>query len=220
VLLLQHAAHQEIEFLVGAAEFHIALHRHRVVTLHQRVHEFVDRDRLVGLETLAKVVALQHARDCHRSSELEHAGSAQLVEPGRIKHDLGLGRIENLEYLIGVGLGVELDLLFGQRRARGVLAGRIANARGEVANQKLRVMTEILQLTQLVDDHGVTEMQIRRGRIHAELDFQRLATLAALFQFLDQFGFRNDFFGAALDDFERSQRVRMNFDLVSHFGNK
>jgi len=180
----------------------------------------VNRDRLVGLETLAKVVALQHARDCHRSSELEHAGSAQLVEPGGIEHDLGLGRIQNLEHLIGVGLGVEFDLFFSQRRARGVLAGRVANARGKVANQKLRVMTEILQLTQLVDDHGVAKVQIGRGRVHAELDFERLATLAAFFQFLDQLGFGDDFFGAALDDFERSQRVGMNFDLVSHFGNK
>jgi hypothetical protein len=34
-------------------------------------------------------------------------------------------------------------------------------------------MAEILEVAQLVDQHGVAEMQIRRGRVEARLDPQR-----------------------------------------------
>ena len=48
VVLLQRAAHQQVELLVGAAELDIGLQRHRVVALHQRIQEFMQRDGLVG----------------------------------------------------------------------------------------------------------------------------------------------------------------------------
>jgi hypothetical protein len=41
--LLQVAAHQQVELLVGAAQLQVALQRHRVVALHQRVQELVHR---------------------------------------------------------------------------------------------------------------------------------------------------------------------------------
>ena len=48
VVLLQLAADQQVEFLVGAAELDVGLHRHRVVALHQRVQQLVHGDRLVA----------------------------------------------------------------------------------------------------------------------------------------------------------------------------
>ena len=51
---LQFAADQQVELLVGAAQFDVGLQRHRVVTLHQRVEELMDGDRLVALKRLQK----------------------------------------------------------------------------------------------------------------------------------------------------------------------
>jgi hypothetical protein len=41
---LQMATHQQVELLVGATQFKVALERHRVITLHQRVQELVHTD--------------------------------------------------------------------------------------------------------------------------------------------------------------------------------
>ena len=40
-MTLQIAAHGHIELLIGAAQLHIRLHRHRVVALQQRIEKFV-----------------------------------------------------------------------------------------------------------------------------------------------------------------------------------
>ena len=59
-------------------------------------------------------------------------------------------------------------------------------------------MAELLKLPQLVDQHRVAEMQIRRGRIETGLDPQRTAG----FELLDEFGFDDQLVAAALDDFQ------------------
>ena len=60
---LQVAAHQQIESLVGAAEFDVGFERDGVVALHQRVEQLVHGDRLLFLEAFVEVVALEHLRD-------------------------------------------------------------------------------------------------------------------------------------------------------------
>ena len=74
-----------------------------------------------------------------------------------------------------VGRGVARDLLARERRPRRVLAGRVADHPGEVADQKQDVMAELLELAQLVQEHGVAEVQVGRGRVEARLDAQRRA---------------------------------------------
>ena len=54
-------------------------------------------------------------------------------------------------------------------------------------------MAELLELPHLVQQHGVAEMQVRRGGIEAGLDQQRLAAP----QLPDQVGFGEDLLGAA-----------------------
>ncbi len=52
-------------------------------------------------------------------------------------------------------------------------------------------MAQLLELTQLVDQHRVPQVQVRGGRVEAGLDAQRLAALELLNQFrLDQYFFR------------------------------
>ena len=195
VVLLQLAPHQQVELLVGAAEFDIGLHGHGIVALAQRVEEFVDGDRLAAGVALGEVVALEHARDGVARGELDHAGGADRLEPGGVEADLGLLRVEDLEHLGTVGVGVLQDLLARKRRAGRVLAAGVADHAGEVADQEHDVVAEVLEVAQLVDQHGVAEVQVGRGRVEAGLDAQR----AAGFEFFDQFGLDQQFVGAALD---------------------
>ncbi len=76
-------------------------------------------------------------------------------------------RILNDLRLVGPGIG--LDLLVGERRAGRVAAGGVADHAGEIADQELHPVTEVLELPQLVDDHRVAEVQVGGGRIEAEL---------------------------------------------------
>ena len=59
-------------------------------------------------------------------------------------------------------------------------------------------MAEILELPHLVEQHGVADVQIGRGRIEAGLDAQRTAELEPRLELLGL----EDFLGAAADGFE------------------
>ena len=175
ILLLQVAAHQQVELLVGAAEFNVGLERHRVVALHQRVEELVDADRVAGVEALVEVVALHHARHGVFGRQLDQPARAQCVAPLAVVAQLGAGRVQHLEGLRLVGLGVGADLLLGQRRAGGVAAAGVADQRGEVADQEDHLVPQVLQLAHLVQHHGVADVDVGRRRVQPQLDAQRLA---------------------------------------------
>ena len=69
---------------------------------------------------------------------------------------------------------------------------RISHAAGEIPDEKNHLMTELLKLAELADGHGVSDVQIGRGRIETFLDDQRLArflgTLEFAFEVFDQNG--------------------------------
>ncbi|MNF78340.1 hypothetical protein D3C84_605190 [compost metagenome] len=88
-----------------------------------------------------------------------------------------------------------LDGLFGERRAGAVLAGGIPHHGGEVADQQNDLVTQILEGLQLVEDHGVTQVNVRSRRVHPQLDAQR----APFLQLGDKFFFNQNFFRSALD---------------------
>ena len=134
----------------------------------------MNRDRGVGLETLVKIVPLHHPSHRVASRQLDHPTRTQRIAPFAVVADLGSRRIENQAGLLVVGLGVGLDLFARQRRSGVVAPGRVANHRCKVADQENDLMPQILQLAHLVQNHRVTDVNIRRGRIEAELDPQRL----------------------------------------------
>ena len=129
-MALQLAAHQQVEFLVGAAELDIGLERDRVVALRQGIQQLVHRDRLLFHEALVEVLALQHLRDGELRGQADDAFVAQLVEPLAVEAHLGLVAIEDLEDLRLVGLGVLVDLL-----ARSAAAASTERA-GGIADQR------------------------------------------------------------------------------------
>ena len=81
-----------------------------------------------------------------------------------------------------------------QRRPRHVAAGGIADHAGEIADEERDLVAELLELPHLVEQHGVPEMQVGRGRVEARLDVQRLAPA----QLLDQLGGDQHLLGASL----------------------
>ena len=144
MMFLQLAPHQQIKFLIGAAEFEVGFQRHGIVALHQRIHEFMDRYRLVAFVAFGKIVAFEHARYRVCGGEFNHVRRVHFVHPRRIKRDFSFVAVEYLEYLLGVGLRVARHVFARQRRARGVFTGGVANHAGKVADEEQNVMAEVL----------------------------------------------------------------------------
>ena len=81
VLTLQLTADQEVETLVGAAEFDIGFKLNRVVSLHQRVDQLVHGNRCLGSKTLGEVVAFKQTGKRIAGCEFDEAGRAQFIAP-------------------------------------------------------------------------------------------------------------------------------------------
>jgi hypothetical protein len=175
----------------------------RVVTLHQRVQEFVDRDRDAALEALREVLALEDPRDRVARRELDHPVGAERHRPLAVVADLGLVAVEHQRGLVEVGLRVRLDLLARERRARRVAAGRIADQRREIADQEDHRVPEVLQLAHLVQHDRVADVDVGRGRVEPELDAQRLAGGRAARELLRELFLDQQFVDTALRDGER-----------------
>ena len=90
VILLDLAAHQQIEFLVGAAHFDVAFERHRIVGLRQRIHQLVHGDGHALLVALGEIVALQDARHGVLGAQPDHVQVLQRLQPLAVEADLGL----------------------------------------------------------------------------------------------------------------------------------
>ena len=107
----QLAADEEVEELVGAAELDVGLEDDRVVPLAERVEELVDGDRLPRLEALGEVVPLEELGDGVAPREADEPVGAEGAEPAGVEVDDGRLRVEDLEDLRLVGLGVREDLV-------------------------------------------------------------------------------------------------------------
>ncbi len=59
--------------------------------------------------------------------------------------------------------------------------------------KKMAGVAKVLKVFQFAQDHGVAQVNIRCGRIDAEIHAQRLAGLHGMFQLGLEVGFRNDF---------------------------
>src|SRR4249920_3750295 len=99
-----------------------------------------------------------------------------------IKLNNRLSRIENLEDLLFVSLGILGDFGAGQLLARLGLTGRVADHSGEIADEKNHRMAELLELLHFLDQHRMTQMQIRRRGIESSFYAQR----SVPFEFGDQ----------------------------------
>ena len=162
----------------------------------------MEGDGLLFLEALVELVALEHLRHGEVGGEANHALEAEFVEPLGVEADFGLVAVENAEDLVSVGFRVLIDLLAGHRLAGDVAAGRIADERGEVANEEDDLMAEVLKVLELAHEHGVAEVKVGRGGIEAGLNAQRRAGLARFFEALAEIGDADDFRSAFFEQVE------------------
>ena len=131
------------------------------------------------------------------------------AEPFAVVADLGYFAVEDFEDLLEIRLGIGVDLLARQRRARFGYARGIANHRGEIANQKDGGVAQILKMFQLAQHDGVAEVEIGGRGVHAEIHAQRLPGFqrfikACLERFFGN-NFRDAFFDVSellFDEFE------------------
>ena len=196
VVALQLASHEQVEFLVGAAEFDVGLERHRVVALRDGVEQLVHGDGLLFGEALVEVFALEHLRDRELGGQAHEAFVAELAQPLAVEADFGLVAVENLEDLRLVGFGVGVDLLAGERRARGDAARGIADEAGEVSDQEDDGVAHVLKVLELADEHGVADVQVGRGGIESGFDAHGLAGSDGALDALAQVALANDLGGA------------------------
>src|SRR4029077_4457947 len=89
----------------------------------------------------------------------------------------GFFPVENLEYLLFIGLGIFDDFLARQLFTRFRLSRGISDHAGEVTDQKNNLMTEILKLFHLLDQHRVTQVEVRRRGVEPGLNPSRPSSL-------------------------------------------
>jgi hypothetical protein len=185
VVALDLARHQQVEGLIGAAELHVRLEGDRVVRLHEGIEEFVRGDRIAGRVAFRKIVALEQPRHRVARAELHDLGRRHR-HPLAVEADFGARHVEHPPRLLDVGCGVALDLLAALRRTRLLAPRRIADSRGEIPDQEDRRVAQLLEATKLLEHDRVSEMQIGRGGIHAELHAQGTARAQSLREALAQ----------------------------------
>ena len=95
----------------------------------------------------------------------------------------GFGFIQNAKKLLLVSFRVGLDLGARELRARFRFAGRVADLGGEVADDEMRFVTQILPCAQLAEYYREAQMNIGRSWIQAQLDAQRFLVALRLLQF-------------------------------------
>jgi hypothetical protein len=112
-------------------------------------------------------------------------------------------RIQHQAGLLEVSAGVGFDLLARQRRTGRVAPRRIADHRGEIADQEDHGVPEVLQLAHLVQHHRMAQVQVGRRRIQPQLDPQGDAGLLAARQLAQPFLFDQQFVTASQADSSR-----------------
>ena len=153
-------------------------------------------DRSLRLIALREVVTLEDTGDGELAHEAEEVLQVQRQDPVGVVDDLRFLGVQDLHSLGDVGFGVGLHLLLGKLRTGGVLARRVADERRAVADDKRDVVAQVLELAHLAQRDRMAQMQIRAGRIDAQLDVERLAAL----ELLKQAAFGHDLRSARCDD--------------------
>ena len=98
--LLQIAPDQDVEKLIGAAEFDIGLDLDGIPALHDRILDFVSVDRLLLFDPVPEIFALQHLLQRDAAVQADDFVEGHFLEPIAVKDDSRPARIENFEGLL------------------------------------------------------------------------------------------------------------------------
>ncbi len=159
-------------------------------------------NRLLVLEAGVEFVALQHLRNGKLRRQSNHSLKTKLVQPFGVEPHLCLLTVQNFEHLLCIGFGIPIDLFARQRLARDGAPAGVADQAGEVSNEENDRVAEVLKMFQLADQHRMTQVKVRRGRVKSCFDAQRLAGGAGVLQASAELGRRNNFRRAFLQIFQ------------------
>ena len=175
--LLEFAADEVVEELVGAAHFDVGVDADGVPALEQGVEEFVDGDGSAGLVAFGEGVAFEHLADGFPGGEFDDIKQVEFAEPFAVSADFEqfLFRAEDFHDLGEVGVGVAIDFFAAEDGPGGVSAGGVANAGGVVADDDDGFVAPVLELADDLERDAVTEVDIGRRGVHAEFDAEGFA---------------------------------------------
>ena len=122
------------------------------------------------LEARLEILALHDLLERDAAVEPDDLLVVHHLEPFAVEDDLRAGGVEHLERLPLVTLGVGHHRLVGKLRAGRRPAARIADHRREIANDEDAQVAQVLELAHLLKPDRVPQVNVRRGRVHAELD--------------------------------------------------
>ena len=120
-------------------------------------------------KALLEVVPLQHPGDGGLRRQSDDPLGSERLPPSAVVVDDRPRRIEDLENLPLVRLGVLADLFLGERLARLGATGGIPDHPGEIPDQEDDFVPQRLELAQLVNNHGMPDVQIGSRRIKSQL---------------------------------------------------
>jgi hypothetical protein len=173
--------HEQIEALIRPADLDIGAQGNRVIALDERIQKLVNANGASFSHALAKVIALENARDGVLTAQSHEIIRSESAHPFGIEPHFGTRRIEDSKHLLRVRFGVGANRRFVERTTRFGATRGISDARREIAYQKNYCMAKILKLPKLREHDGMPKVQIRRARIRAELHAQR-STFGARFR--------------------------------------
>ena len=156
----------------------------------------MNADRPVLVETFVKVIPFQHARDRVFAGQLDEIGCRHAIHPRAVPRYLCPLAVENLECLILVRTRIRRDRIRRKGRTSLGAAARVADPCGKITDQKNHVVSELLELPQLPHENGVAKVKVRRRRVEARLDAQRLPSR----ELFSELGFVNQIGRAALEN--------------------
>ncbi len=145
-------------------------------------------------ETITEIVPLQ--QPCHRifAAQFHHVLECHPREPFAVVPNLGLIRIQNLEHLRLVSLGIGFDLRHCQRWTRRIPPARIPDSScRRRPDQKNHLVPQVLEVLHLPQQHRMPKVQIRRSGIEPRLHAQRPPLLFAQQNALPQIFLANQF---------------------------
>ena len=156
VLSLEGPAGDDVEELVRAPNLHIRAHDYRVVTLHQRVQELVDVNRLAFFQPQLEVLAVEELGHGEFRRQVDDVLEVEGRQPISVALDQRQAGVEHAKRLAQPRLGVRLDFVHGEHAARRRLVARVADDAGHGADQEGDLVPELLKLAHLEHRHQVS----------------------------------------------------------------
>ena len=132
-------------------------------------------DRLPIVDPFAEILALENLLQGDAAVQPDDLFKRHRSKPIAIANRFGADRIENLEGLLAVTFRIGQHFLVRQVRPRCRSTARITDHSGKIADNKYRLVAEILELAQLSQNDRVAEMNIRTRWIDTEFHAQRSA---------------------------------------------